>query len=181
MKGLILETSSPCSCAILASEGALLDSLHLGEGPDLSKNLGLRLRDFLHGSKIDFISVGIGPGSYTGIRVGAAIAQALAYGWNLPLFSFCSLLSFVPEEQISFAVVLDSGTCLKGTSLSNYSSDEDLVGYTLFSPHPEKIRKKLSLPVLQAKLNQKFLASYCCREAPLKHCSALTPLPFLYK
>ena len=181
MKGLILETSSSCSCAILASQGILLDSLNLGEGPDLSKNLGLRLRDFLQESQIDFISVGIGPGSYTGIRVGAAIAQALAYGWNIPLFSFCSLLSFVPAEEIPFAILLDSGTCLKGTSLSTYSSEEDLVGYALFSPHPEKIRKKITLPVLQAKLNQQFLASYCCREALLQGCSALKPLPFIYR
>jgi hypothetical protein len=108
------------------------------------------------------------------------MAQALAYGWNLPLFSFCSLLSFVPEEKIPFAILLDSGICLKEDALSTYSSDEELFGLTLFSPHPEKIRKKISLPILQTRLNPKFLASYCSREAPGKGCSALNPLPFTY-
>lgn len=180
MKNLILETSSNYACAILAAEGFVTSALCLGEGPDLSQNLGIQLRDFLQGSQINSISIGIGPGSYTGVRVGAAMAQSLAYGWNVPLFSFCSLLSFVPEENIPFAILVDSGLCLKGNVLCSYHSEEDFLGYTLFSPHPEKVRKKLALPVSQANLNKKFLAGYCHREAPLNGDSALKPLPFIY-
>lgn len=184
VKGLILDTSSNSSFALLA-EGALpLASLSLGQGPELSKNLGSLLHEFLKDTPINFIAVGIGPGSYTGIRVGAALAQALAFGWKIPLFSFCSLLVFMPPKEAGpSAVLLDSGACFKETTLSFLSfkdSLKELEELTLFSPHPEKLQPKINKPVLQAELNLPFLAAYCCEEAPLKGGSALNPLPFIY-
>ena len=55
------------------------------------------------------IGVGMGPGSYTGIRIGAAIAQALAYSWKVPLIGVPCLENFIPSEHsIPFAAVLDA-------------------------------------------------------------------------
>lgn len=57
---------------------------------------------------IDFIAVGIGPGSYTGIRVGVIVAKTMAFALNKPLVTFCSLQSFVPNGEESYAAVLDA-------------------------------------------------------------------------
>lgn len=42
-------------------------------------------------SQIDEIYVGIGPGSYTGVRIGVTIAKMLAYLNDIPLMTFSSL------------------------------------------------------------------------------------------
>jgi tRNA threonylcarbamoyladenosine biosynthesis protein TsaB len=42
-------------------------------------------------AEIAAVTVGVGPGSYTGLRVGIATAQALSTAWNAPLGGACSL------------------------------------------------------------------------------------------
>lgn len=52
---------------------------------ELLRSLGVRIRD------IGAISVDIGPGSFTGIRVGLSTAMGLAQPFDLPLIGVCSL------------------------------------------------------------------------------------------
>lgn len=59
--------------------------------------------------QVDCIGVAIGPGSYTGIRIGVSVAQALAFAWQRPLVGVCSLNALVPEEVgVRFAAILDA-------------------------------------------------------------------------
>jgi tRNA threonylcarbamoyl adenosine modification protein YeaZ len=46
----------------------------------------------LRGGKVTSIAVAIGPGSYTGLRVGLACAQGLAFGFNVPLVGISAFL-----------------------------------------------------------------------------------------
>lgn len=60
---------------------------------------GLKISD-LHGLAID-----VGPGSFTGIRVGLNLVKALAFAQNLPVFQFSSLDILLSERtQNSYAV-----------------------------------------------------------------------------
>lgn len=60
-------------------------------------------------SQLDRIAVGTGPGSFTGLRVGIAIAQGLSEGLEVPLVGVPSLRSMalaVPPEQAGCRCVL---------------------------------------------------------------------------
>lgn len=53
------------------------------------------------GGRADEILVDVGPGSFTGVRVGLAAARALAFAWNVPLRGYASLalLAFIARQQ----------------------------------------------------------------------------------
>ena len=57
----------------------------------------------------DRIIVGVGPGSYTGVRVGMALATGLHLATHKPLLGVCSLCAYTPEIDGPFASVVSAG------------------------------------------------------------------------
>lgn len=111
MKYLIIDTSSEyCILALADGDKTLSHTLFLHENrlshsllPEIS---ALLLKTGLSLKEIDCIAVGIGPGSYTGTRIGAAVARSLSFGLNIPIRGFCSLLAFLPPVRGHFASLL---------------------------------------------------------------------------
>lgn len=161
MKILILDTSSEKSFLLLSDGDTLIASLPLPGGPELSKTIALKLNDLLckHSFLPEGIAVGQGPGSYTGVRVGVALAKSLALGWKIPLIGICSLNFFIPEHPSPSLILFDARIAgcygIEVTASSTFGpprliSLEDLknIPSNLFlcSPHPGAIQKRICVP-----------------------------------
>ena len=74
--------------------GGRQDALERGLGriETLLGEAGLRLRD------LDRIAVGLGPGSFTGVRIAVAYAKSLAYGSCVPLVGISSYDVLEPDD-----------------------------------------------------------------------------------
>src|SRR5689334_7224664 len=111
MKSLIIDTSSEyCLLAVIKEGRTLAHTLFLHDNR-LSNTLLTEIATLLkNGSltlqEIEEIAFGVGPGSYTGTRVGAIVARSLSYGLKLPIRGFCSLAAFLPPARGTFAAVL---------------------------------------------------------------------------
>lgn len=121
------------------------------------KNKGLKIKD------LSKIVVGVGPGSYTGIRVGVATAKALAFAQQKPLIGICSLETFIPPNDGPFAVLIDAK--IGGAFVLVGTKSGDVIHYTtspsvvtldkigslllpikqLITPNPTILRPKLEL------------------------------------
>jgi tRNA threonylcarbamoyladenosine biosynthesis protein TsaB len=95
MNVLALETSTEyCSVALL-QDGAVAERSELA-GQKHSEILMAMLDDVLKlgGVKLaqlDGIAFGMGPGSFTGVRIACGVTQGLAFGASLPVAGICTL------------------------------------------------------------------------------------------
>ena len=103
MKILHIETSSK-NCSVAISDGEILLCLceEVSDNYKQSESLHSFVKWALEGAEIslkdlDAVSLGKGPGSYTGLRIGAASAKGFCYGLKLPLIAVNSLDSMVEE------------------------------------------------------------------------------------
>ena len=101
MKILHLETSSKnCSVAISDGEKILCLCEEVSDNYKQSESLHTFVEWALEGAEIslkdvDAISLGKGPGSYTGLRIGAASAKGFCYGLKIPLIATNSLETMI--------------------------------------------------------------------------------------
>ena len=89
---LAIDTSSAaCTAALFDGAGDCIDSREEVIGRGHSERLVPMIEALLAGRRPDRLLVGIGPGSFTGIRVGIAAAHGMAIGWGIELAGMSSL------------------------------------------------------------------------------------------
>ncbi len=87
---LCIETSTSVCSAAICKDGALIKQCINYEGSNHARLLPLYIDELLRLAReqdltIDAVALSEGPGSYTGLRIGASTAKGLCYGLNVPL------------------------------------------------------------------------------------------------
>ena len=108
MKILALDTSQIHSALSLLEDGKLVTFQVGGTHVAHSEGLLSLIDDLLKNAKVDLseldaFAVGIGPGSFTGLRIGCATIKSLAQVLNKPIIAFSSLRAL----RLSVAAVTD--------------------------------------------------------------------------
>jgi tRNA threonylcarbamoyl adenosine modification protein YeaZ len=89
---LAFDTSSAaCTAALFDASGGCIAHADEMIGRGHAERLVPMIAELLDGRHPDQILVGVGPGSFTGIRVAIAAAQGLAIGWNAEITGMSSL------------------------------------------------------------------------------------------
>ena len=89
---LAFDTSSAaCTAALFDETGACVATRDELIGRGHAERLVPMIADLMDGHRAEQILVGVGPGSFTGIRVAIAAAQGLAIGWDAELAGISSL------------------------------------------------------------------------------------------
>ena len=115
MKILSIDTSSSNCATALLEDDKLIDENSLNNGLTHSENLiplidVLLSRNITHLKDIDLISVSIGPGSFTGIRIGIASIKAMAEVYNIKIAGVTSLetLARIDESDKNKICLIDA-------------------------------------------------------------------------
>lgn len=111
---LVIETATAACSVALIEGGTVIDRRHDVVGRGHAERLVPMIADLAGGGRGGRILVDVGPGSFTGVRVGIAAARGLALGWGASVAG-CSSLALVAaagfrrRAAAELAVVLEGG------------------------------------------------------------------------
>ena len=112
---LNIETSTDVCSVSVSQDGACIFSQEDHEGPNHAVKLGTFVDEALsfadsHAIPLDAVAVSCGPGSYTGLRIGASMAKGICFGQDLKLIAVPTLeLMTVPvllREEVEEGALL---------------------------------------------------------------------------
>lgn len=152
---LAIDTSANASAALLCSRGTVIEvlgSFTSERGNDHSEVLAQAIESLLadaSGQRPEAIAVGVGPGPFTGLRVGLATARTLGFAWDVPVHGVVSLDAIALEAaadnpETDFVVAIDARR--KELYWARYSSS----GLLIDGPHVSVAEELPSLPVYGA-------------------------------
>ena len=116
MSILAIDTASSVSSVAVASEGKLQAEVTVEAGRTHSETLLSHIEGALsfagvERSALTGVAVSIGPGSFTGLRIGLATAKAIAYGLGIPLVGVSTLAALalaVPVPDVYTLALMDA-------------------------------------------------------------------------
>ena len=131
-------SSSACTAALFDGDGACVAKRDEIIGRGHAERLVPMLDELIGGRKPGRILVGVGPGSFTGIRVAIAAAHGLAIGWSAELLGMSSLALLAAgaecDGEVAAAVIgghgelfvqqFDAATCEPRSELYNLAPAE---------------------------------------------------------
>ena len=134
---LNIETSSTNCSVSLSNNNKLIDCLEK-DSPNYSHSQKLHsfISELMEKNNISFkdldaVAVGIGPGSYTGLRIGLSAAKGICYALDIPLISVSSLENMVSNIQF------------EGVIISTIDARRDEVYSCIFDKDKKVLREEL--------------------------------------
>lgn len=115
MNFLVLDTSSRyCSVALSVDGKVFNDTREIPRQHNkylLEMIKGVFEKANIDKKSLDFIAYGVGPGSFVGVRLAAAVCQGFAVGLDIPIVGFSSMLAIAKSTSTNLenvAVILDA-------------------------------------------------------------------------
>ena len=140
---LNIETSTEVCSVALTSEGAVLCHFEEFEARNHATLLSGFIKGCLdhlhrHEMKLDAVAVSIGPGSYTGLRIGLSEAKGLAYALDVPLIGVDTLKIMAVNVMFAHDVEADQmfAPMIDARRMEVYTAVYDLALNTLAAPTP---------------------------------------------
>ncbi|WZO95918.1 tRNA (adenosine(37)-N6)-threonylcarbamoyltransferase complex dimerization subunit type 1 TsaB [Isosphaeraceae bacterium EP7] len=130
MNLLAIETSTDRAALALTTADGRCHVAHVESSGRHGRDLLPALRDLLNGSglratDLDALAVGLGPGSYTGLRIGVMAAKTLAYAAGCPLTGLDSLEVLACNAPADVLHVVVIGDAQRGDLyVAEFSRDE---------------------------------------------------------
>jgi len=152
---LNIETATPLCSVALSANGELLAQRETLEEKSHAARLTVFIREILHEQKIriadlDAISVGKGPGSYTGLRIGVSTAKGLCYGADIPLIAINTL-------QILFQKLISQGKYDKNTLFCPMIDARRMEVFTCLLDHSGNEVEPVSAQIIDGESFQGYL------------------------
>ena len=134
MKLLLLETATEICSVALSKGNEIIASVSSNKGNSHTENLFSFIEQVLtegnsNISELDGVVLSIGPGSYTGLRIGASAAKGICYALNIPLIGIFTLQSIVfgailqqkekEKEKLLYCPMIDARRMEVFTALFN--------------------------------------------------------------
>ena len=106
---LAIDTSTSRTCVAVIEDGSILWSGHRDGATEHGPALPALVQEGIKGFTIDEVVVGMGPGPFTGLRVGIAFAQSFALAREISWRGVCSLDAIAAQvNEKDFIVTVDA-------------------------------------------------------------------------
>jgi tRNA threonylcarbamoyladenosine biosynthesis protein TsaB len=147
--GLILniETATEVCSVAIANENGLIDFVENTDGKSHASLLtvfieNLLKKNHLTTKQLDAVSVSMGPGSYTGLRIGVSVSKGICYGSNIPLIAVPTL------QSMACGFILKNGTVKKDEWYCPMIDARRLEVYTAFFDDTAKFKSGISAEII---------------------------------
>lgn len=108
-KVLAIDTSTSRTCVAIIEGEQVLYSGSLDGATAHGPSLPQLVQEALKISGVDEVVVGMGPGPFTGLRVGIAFAQSFALAQKIPVRGVCSLDAIAAQiKESDFIITVDA-------------------------------------------------------------------------
>jgi tRNA threonylcarbamoyl adenosine modification protein YeaZ len=106
---LAIDTSTSRTCVAIIKDKEIIWSGHRDGATEHGPALPALVQEGVKGLAIDEVVVGMGPGPYTGLRIGIAFAQSFALAREIPVRGVCSLDAVAAQvSEKDFIITVDA-------------------------------------------------------------------------